>query len=507
MPTIQQNSSQTITLNAGALLRFLATGGGVAVMGPGPGANAAFALGATEVAIGPFTDVRTIYANATTGPLVFAIDSAQSGGSQAATVQRNSGGAATNGGRLIRYRPRIALLGDSIMGQTTDYGSKRNANGAVSWMLARLGQPWYLPTTHNFAVAGTTVDVMLANQLPALLSAHGGAPISRCFISAGTNDTNAGRPMSAIRDDLMRLFETLLDAGITPVHHGILPRGLDGAMTNAKRQNLQLNEWLQWYAYTAGGLEFIDCGLTVADNSSAFGNALAALTDGSRLHPLDNGAFFMGQRMASYYQAKGIAPAVRFASSQADQFDATNNPTGVIFDNPNPLLQGGTTAPTDMTTSGGTWSMVTQTLPNGQTKPMAQCTLAASTAHFLYDDALGPASAQWTGARIATGDLVYAVAEIELVNCVSIKAVELRLAENNGAGALTLGDLAEASGATFATGSSLTLFTMTPPVRVRAYAGSGQPSVFVQQRIVTGAGETGSARIKGFELRKWTPEV
>ena len=399
--------------------------------------------------------------------------------------------------------PRIGLMGDSIMAQATDYASKRNAAGAISWMLARLGHPWYLPRENNFAVGGTTTAVMRTSQLPNVLAAHSRAAMGRVFISAGTNDTNSGRSFADITADLQAIFEGLLNVGITPVHHGILPRGNDGAMTAAKLQNLRLNEWMENYAYLRGGLEFIDCSLAVANNATAFGNALTALMDGSVLHPLDNGAFFIGERLARYYAALGVGPAIRFASSQADVFDAVNNPSGVVFDNPNPLMQGGTSAPTNMTTSGGTWSMVTQTLPNGQTKPMASCALAANATHFLYADALGPASAAWTGARIATGDWVYAVAEIELVNCLAIKAVELRLAENNGSGNVTHGDLVEATGGTFPSGSSLTLFTSTPPVQIRAYAGSGQPSVFVQQRIVTGAGETGTVRVKGFELRKW----
>jgi len=400
--------------------------------------------------------------------------------------------------------PRIALMGDSIAAQTTDYASKRNAAGAVSWMLARLGQPWYLPNSANFAVGGTSCDAIRANQLPLVLAANASRKISRVFMSCGTNDTNSGRTLSAIKDDLQAMFEALLNAGITPVHHGILPRGNDGAMTNAKRQNLHLNEWMAWYAYTRGGLEFIDCSVAVANNATAFGNAVTSMMDGSVLHPLDNGAYAMGAVLADYYSARGVSPGIRFAGSQADVYDATHNPWGVVFDNPNPTLQGGTTAPTNMTTSGGTWAMSTRTLAGGQTKPIASCTLAASTTHFLYGDAL--ASGAWDTENIREGDWVYAKAEIELVNCANLKAVELRIAENNGPGAVTHGDLVEATGGLFNTGTSLTLRTMTPPVQIRPYGGSGSASVFARQQIVTGAGATGTAIIKAFELRKWQSE-
>lgn len=481
-------------------------------------------LGATDVMLvswvgtGGVSGQQTIRATTTTGQDVgpFQDDTAITfralSGSPAyenlGPVTATEGGSLIAGGRVIAPRPRIALLGDSIMAAATNYGATRFAAGAINWALARLGQPWFLPRANNFAVNGTTVDVMLANQLPNLLAANAsGYPIQRCFISAGTNDTNSGRSLTTIKNDLTTLFESMLAVGITPVHHGILPRGSDGAVTNPKLANMHLNEWLAWYAYTRGGLEFIDCGLGIADNANAAGNALSTMTDGTQLHPFDNGAFWIGKIMADYYAAKGVGRQARFATSQADKFDATYNPTGVIFDNPNPLLQGGTSAPTDMSTSGGTWTMTTQTLANGQTKPMASCALAASATHYLYDDALGPASAAWTGSRIAMGDFVYAEAEIELVNCTAMKAVELRIAENAGAGAITTGDLVEASGTTGATGASLTLTLQTPPVQIRAYAGSGQPSVFVQQRYVSGAGETGTMRVKAFEMRKWVGEV
>ncbi len=401
--------------------------------------------------------------------------------------------------------PRIGLMGDSIAEQTTNGASVKRAKGAVSWMLARLGQPWYLPNGNNFAVGGTTCDVIRANQLPLVLASHAANPMKRVFISCGTNDTNAGRSVSAIKEDMQAIFEGLLDAGIIPVHHGILPRGNDGALTNAKRQNMQLNEWMEWFAYTRGGLEFIDCSLAVANNASAFGNALTSLMDGSVLHPLDNGAFFMSEILANYYRAKGIAPAIRFAANQGDQYDATHNPLGVVFDSPNPTLQGGTTAPTGMTTSGGTWACGTRTLTNGQTKPQISCTLAASTTHFIYDDAVGTGA--WDSENVREGDWLYGVCEFELVNATNLTSCALELVESNGVNATTAADLSPGSGAIGATGASLTLYTMTPPIQMRAYGGSGNASAFLRQRIINGSGETGTVRVKGFEMRKWVGEV
>jgi hypothetical protein len=158
-----------------------------------------------------------------------------------------------------------------------------------------------------------------------------------------------------------------------------------------------------------------------------------------------------------------------------------------------------------MTTSGGTWSCGTRTLSNGQTKPQITCTLAANTTHFIYDDAL--ATGAWDSENIKSGDFVYGVCELELVNNINLTSCELTLVENNGVDTTTASDLTASSGAIGATGASLTLYTMTPPIQIRSYGGSGNASAFLRQRIISGAGETGSVRIKGFEMRKWVGEV
>jgi hypothetical protein len=64
MPTINPNSSQTVRLAAGSRLRFVASGSGAAILGPGPGAGQSFSLGTGDTVIGPFTSDRDIYISA-----------------------------------------------------------------------------------------------------------------------------------------------------------------------------------------------------------------------------------------------------------------------------------------------------------------------------------------------------------------------------------------------------------------------------------------------------------
>lgn len=387
--------------------------------------------------------------------------------------------------------PVVAIMGDSIGQQNVLVASGTyytQARGPVMWMLTHLGHPWEFQPSDSVAVAGTTLDVIIANQLPALLAQHVSRRYQRVFISAGTNDTNSARPIADIQADFLTLFRALRGAGIIPVHTGIRPRGIDGAITAAKQANMRLNEWL--YQLSLSGLiEYIPVSEVYADTSTAFGNAVASLMyDGgtSALHPNAAGAALEGKVMADYYVARGVRPGLALATQQGDVFDRTNNPGGVAFASANPLLLGGTTAPTGMTTSGGTWSNVSRTLPNGQVRASRRCSLAAATTHFLYDDwtKTGP----WLAADLQPGDVIEGRALVLLSSAANISAVQMRLAENNGATTLTHYAMANSESANLQ--GDHVLYLKTPRVPVRDYAGSGNVSIFGRADIVTGAGGT-----------------
>ncbi len=399
--------------------------------------------------------------------------------------------------------PTIAIMGDSIAAQNTSVLSGTyytQARGPVMWMLSYLGHPWDFQPSDNVAVAGTTLDVIIANQLPALLALHATRRYQRVFISAGTNDTNSARTIDAIQADFLTLFRTLRAAGIIPVHTGIRPRGIDGAITTAKQANMRLNEWL-FLQSLAGLIEFVPVSEVYADTSTAFGNAVAALMyDGgtSALHPNARGAALEGRVMADYYSARGVRPGLVLATQQGDVFDRTNNPAGVAFASANPLLIGGTTTPTGMTTSGGTWSNVGRTLPNGQTRADRSCALAASVTHYLYDD--WTKTGAWAATDLQPGDIIEGRALVVLSGVVNVNAVQMRLSENNGAGGLTHYALASSESASLQ--GDHVLYLRTPRVPVRNYAGSGNVSVFARADIVTDSGASGTAIVRAMEVRK-----
>lgn len=397
----------------------------------------------------------------------------------------------------------VATLGDSINeagSNNTGAGVNTLDRGIIPWMLCYLGWSWNYEPVDNFAVAGTGLDVMISTQLPLLQAASLTKRYQRVFISAGTNDTNGSVPIATIKERFLTLFAGIRAIGAIPVVWGILPRGIDVAITAAKRQNQQLNEWLYLQSLT-GILEYADIGEALADNSTAFGNALTSMmrdSGTSNLHPNAKGANLLGRALAAYYTARGVGPALKFATQQGDKFDRTDNPGGVAFALPNPLMQGGTTAPTGMSTSGGTWSNVSRTLTNGQTREDRQCVLAASTTHYLYDD--WSASGAWGASELQPGDVIEGRAYLEIASGVNISNINLQLAE--GDGTLTTQNYCLGQIDTGLINGAYALYLKTPRVTVRSWSGASNSLIFQRLNIIVAAGGSGTALVKAFEVRK-----
>lgn len=398
-----------------------------------------------------------------------------------------------------------ALLGDSIASANTSAVGGNvyyRQTGWLCWAMARLGWPADMQVSDNYAIGGTTTDVMVANQLPALRAGHAVNNYERVFISSGTNDSNAGRSFSDWTNDTLRLIAGICEMGIVPAHIGVLPKGTSGGMTDAKRQNLRFNDWLANYAAKTGCLEFLQgCHESVADNSTSNGYIIAGCSD-DQLHPNDLGGFNIGEQIYQYYKSMGLPSALQFSQSQADQYNATYNTSGVIFDSPNPLLTGGTTAPTGMTTAGTncTWAVGTRTLANGQSRPTVGCTVSGATSNgYLYDDNV--ASGAWDVEEIAEGDYVYAQAVVEVTTGGSGILPYLSMAENNGVNSTEAACLKRSSVdvGTIPSGTILTL--RTPNLPARAYGGSGNASFFAKLNVYSPAA-SGLITVRAFEMRK-----
>lgn len=415
------------------------------------------------------------------------------------------------------------LMGDSIaslnleiadynVGAANEYRTvNQNVKGWLNCANMRLGQVFYVPLSNQFAVAGTTTDVIIANQLPNVLASHASRPIKRVFISCGTNDANGGATLAEMREDFHRLFGTLMDAGIIPVHIGCLPRGSGSGDANINRAMLDMNRWMEEYTTRYPGFEFLNLGETLCDPTSAYGLPVAAFMDASYLHPVDPGGWWMGKAMADYYTAQGITRTPKYAYSVVDVYNATYNPHGILGPTPNALLSGGTTQPTNMLTSGGTWSKTTRTLDNGQTRDVRTCVTAASTLHYLYDDYVNGAAEAWDASdQIVAGDYVVCVARVKITDLVNATSVALRITEANGSGTVALnynGSNAVGKALPTSLPGALTLDYQTAPIRIRGYQPSGTPALSMRMDCVIDAGGSGTFEVQALEMRRWDGPV
>jgi lysophospholipase L1-like esterase len=396
----------------------------------------------------------------------------------------------------------ICILGDStaVRNSTIVPGSyiAYENNGPMAWASCFLGWCWDWEPSDNFAVSGYTTANVIDKELPLMLAAHATRRYERAFISVGTNDTYGGATIAQVKSNLMTLFNTLRSVGIIPVHLGIKPRGADATMIGYKQNNMAINEWLYSLSIT-GLIEYIDNNEAYADNSTAFGNSLTSLMP-DNLHQNNAGAQLEGKLIADYYKAKGYVPNIKYATSQADKFDRANNPNGILFNNANPLLQGGTTAPTNMITQGGTWSKVSRTLPNGQTR--SDPTVAAllnSTLHQLY--AFRVASANWLSTDPQPGEIIQSRSKIVVVGGANISSNQLSITENNGSGNFLSYCLRMGTSPVPLLVGDYTLYLKTPKIAIRDYAGSGVCSIYSNQELSTLTSATGAFTIQAHEPR------
>ena len=412
--------------------------------------------------------------------------------------------------RTIGGPRKAALLGDSIIAQNLEVSSGNTyyrGKGFLTWAQARLGHPWDIQAADNYAVGGTSTTVMISSQLPLLKAGHLLYNYDRCFISSGTNDSQAGDSLATIIENTTRLIGDIGGLGIIPVHIGVLPRATSGGMTDRNRKNLRLNDWLANYAARTGNLEFIQGACeSVANNADANGYILAAAS-ADALHPNDWGAYYIGEALYNYYAGMGLPSALQFAQSQADQFEATYNASGVLFDSPNPLLLGTAGSapleyPTGMSAAGTncTWTKATRNLSNGQTRATSVCTIAGATSNgYLYDDNV--ASGAWDTEEIDEGDTIYAQAIVEVTTGAAGVQPYLTMVESDGVTTKTVSCLVRdvVDCPAIPNGTLLTL--RTPNHVVRAYGGSGNCSVFSKLNVYSG-GNTGVITVRAFEMRK-----
>ena len=193
--------------------------------------------------------------------------------------------------------------------------------------------------TGTFGVTGETTTQCI-NRLPDILA----APVDIVFVNIGTNDLVNSISASTTKANLQIIFDTLIQAGKFVVYSPDQARNywlpLTGtAITNARHQLYDVKKWVYDYARLANSknpnnskrIIIADYEDFWVDATSSTGDPLAIMTSDG-LHWSAASAQIAGWRLAQQ-----LAPLLGINSfapanivSQADGYDATYNPQGVL---------------------------------------------------------------------------------------------------------------------------------------------------------------------------------
>jgi lysophospholipase L1-like esterase len=296
--------------------------------------------------------------------------------------------------------PVLALLGDSeFAGGDIGLGTStpRVTNYAIQhWVKALSGQRVSIKFTDNYAVDGYTTANVISNKLASVVTAKP----SMCAVLIGTNDicssgvTITPAQLATVIANLQTIYILLLNAGITIIAVPILPRSYwtaGGLLPVAQQKQIAyVNQWIKNFSYSQRGMYVADgwpgmvdpaTGRSIGDGVIGTPPANTAYTyDG--LHPAPRGAYWVGKAIADIV-SQLIPSNNTLRWSANDIYDVVNNPYGDCMSNGFlTTATGGTAATGASGTVAGDWtvrrinagsagavvaSVVTKTLPNGQT--------------------------------------------------------------------------------------------------------------------------------------------
>ena len=236
-------------------------------------------------------------------------------------------------------RPRLyatATEGDFTVTTTTaTEQSRRSGKGFPAWAHAKAMAGFDYAILSNGGSQIADINESLAWQVEA--GAYDGI-----VIMAGTNDVSGDRTLAQMTDDMAALVATAQSKAKKVFPLTITPRST--SMTTGRGRIM--SGFNQWVMSRANGLSPVNAFGRLVDIASATGAPLAGMLEDG-LHPAIPGAEAIGEAV---YQALDTAYAFERApvvSSQADTYDATDNPLG------NWLPAGGTFAGTGGTAGAG----------------------------------------------------------------------------------------------------------------------------------------------------------
>lgn len=349
----------------------------------------------------------------------------------------------TSGARLTGkpFNNSILIGGDSRFFQTSTItpGAEysKMAQGVIPWAQFLTNQSFDFDINDNFGVSGDTTSLLLQRMGPILKSKAGTA-----IILISTNDASGGASwVNVTRPNLIKIRDLLLDAGKLVIFINEQPRG-DSVNTSMRLSGTALKNHLrarQWFNEQSAipGVIVIDDWQNLADPTSANGDFISSSVskDGLHMNPLGAllTALSMVPALQSVFPPRDINPY-----SNADIYDATDNPSGCL--NANPMMTGtggtingtggsGSLADNWSENAGPTWTRVYSKVGGLQ-----QVVLGGT-------GTTGGVSARQviTAGNLAIGDKVQASAYFEFdPSMANVSQVALQLLDNN---AIVAGDM------------------------------------------------------------------
>ena len=319
--------------------------------------------------------------------------------------------------RTIRPRnERVAVLGDSIAYGNGFASSPTNqklyAKGYLNWASFIGRQRWTFDIQDNFGLAGDNTNDVIARVDKALSQTTAGTFVLDCL----TNDGANGVSLAQSKVNYQLIVAKILAAGrvcvcITPRPRDITAAGLTMSATQY-RDHLARRDFVLGLHNPGAGIYAVDMWRYLADPASTNGAMRAGFTyDG--VHPGPVGGYWGGKALAELFgtgRGPGLFPFRDVLPGQnSDVFNATY-PRGCL--NSNPMMQGGATAATGYTVSGGSGVTATgsKVSPAGGRTDIQQIVLggtaSANADVFEFYQTI-------TAGNIAVGDVVEAFAEVD----------------------------------------------------------------------------------------------
>lgn len=319
--------------------------------------------------------------------------------------------------RGIRPRnERVAAIGDSIAYGNSFAASSTNvklyAKGYLNWAGYLGRQRWSFRNQDNFGNPGDNTNDVIRRIDAALAQTTAGTVVLDCI----TNDGPNGISLAQSKDNYQLLVAKVLAAGricvcVTPRPRDINAVGL--TMTAAQlRDHLARRDFVLGLHNPGAGIFAVDMWRYLADPASTNG-AMRANYSYDGLHPSVLGGYWGGKALAELFgtgRGPGLFPFRDVLPGQnSDVFNASY-PRGCV--NSNPMMQGGTTAATGYTVSGGSGVTATgsKVSPVGGRTDIQQIVLGgtASANADVFDFYQTIAAG-----NLAVGDVVEAYAEVE----------------------------------------------------------------------------------------------